>query len=52
MPGLIQIYCPDNQAASVGDETCVLLGTVADLSSKKVVEFKFGSRMLKVLGSV
>ena len=50
MPGLIQICSQGNQAASVGDETVVLLGTDAELGNKRIIEYKFGSRMLREIG--
>lgn len=50
--GLLQVYSDGNQAACVGDETVVVLGSDDQDATSKVIEYKFGSRMLKLLGKV
>ena len=52
MPGLLQICSYGNQAASVGDDTVVVLGMDEDRGNIRAVQFKKGVKMLKNLGTL
>lgn len=50
--GLMQLCSFGNQAASVGDDTIVILGMDDDRVPQQVIEFKKGMKMLKSLGKI